>query len=492
MKNSNKKIEVVIAQVSPDYARSQIPGVATDISGQIAAKGGQGVVVPLFTKGLHEMIQGQKGVLAELIRQNMPWLPPNLENLMLPAWYYLEHNEFKVAPGPNGIDVYYFILKREKDKKTGDKFTIFDITNQEIRIIDENDPIFTKAKDIHINAEKLRMEALNTFIRRHNNFMDRLEGAGRRGGIQGWCPMVGAALKIAQDRKIQLDAQIAAAAARQGAPGAATRVQLQEDFSRGAEAAFADALKNGSMFSTFEDVIVHILSKSAGQEDELAAHIRANQLDLSNLVSNLVQKGVDRQEAQNQVDGMLVFIADVADRIVQERQRKRDRVPTPKEPVDADTLRKQVPSRIEELTIDDMPAFVHSRLQGYTHMRNYEAQGRAMMAGIGEDQMTDVNNVITHMQSIKDIVCLNPRWPKTLAEISQTPLAVQTLKAAKDGLLDFFKKYNSEMFVTDKETGNLRINKTRIGGGQGKEALGNLKLCIYLVQVYDKLEMMGI
>lgn len=492
MKNSNKKIEVVIAQVSPDYARSQIPGVATDISGQIAAKGGQGVVVPLFTKGLHEMIQGQKGVLAELIRQNMPWLPTNLENLMLPAWYYLEHNEFKVAPGPNGIDVYYFILKREKDKKTGDKFTIFDITNQQIRIIDENDPIFTKAKDIHINAEKLRMEALNTFIRRHNNFMDRLEGAGRRGGIQGWCPMVGAALKIARDRQIQLAAQIAAAAARQGAPGAATRVQLQEDFSRGAEDAFADALKNGSMFSTFEDVIVHILSKSAGQEDELAAHIRANQLDLSNLVSNLVQKGVNRQEAQNQVDGMLVFIADVADRIVQERQRKRDRVPTPKEPVDVDTLRKQVPSRIEELTIDDMPAFVHSRLQGYTHMRNYEAQGRAMMAGIGEYQMTDVNNVITHLQSIKDIVCLNPRWPKTLEEISQTPLAVQTLKAAKDGLLDFFKKYNSEMFVTDKETGNLRINKTRIGGGQGKEALGNLKLCIYLVQVYDKLEMMGI
>jgi len=87
-------------------------------------------------------------------------------------------------------------------------------------------------------------------------------------------------------------------------------------------------------------------------------------------------------------------------------------------------------------------------------------------------------------------VCDNNQFFSTLAEISQIPLAVQTLKAAKDGLLDFFKKYNSEMFVTDKETGDLRINKTRIGGGQGKEALGNLKLCIYLVQVYDKLEMM--
>ena len=491
MKNSNKNIEVVVAQVSPDYARSQIPGVATDIEGQIRAKGGQGVVVPLFTRSLHEMTGGGKGVLADLIRQHMPWLPPNLENLMLPAWYYLEHHEFKAAPGPNGRDVYYFILKREKDKKTGEKFTIFDITNQEIRTIDENDPIFTQAKDIHINTEKIRMEALNILIKRHNRFMEGLEDAGRRGGIPAWCQMVGAARKIAQDRKTQLEAQIAAAAARQGAPEAAGRVELQKNFSRGAEAAFADALKDESKFSTFESVIIHILSQAVGQEAELAAKIRANGLDLSNLVSNLVQKGVDRQEAQNQVDGMLVFITDVAERIVQERQRKRDRVPTPREPVDAENLRRQVPSSIPVLTIDDMPAFVHSRLQGYAHMRNYEAQGRAMMAGIETEQIEDVDKVIKHMNEIISIVCKN-RYFSKLEEISQSQLRVQTLKAAKGGLLDFFKKYNSEMFVTNKETGDLRINKTRIGGGQGKEALGNVKLCIYLVQIYDKLEMMGI
>jgi hypothetical protein len=492
MKRLNNNIEVVVAQVSPDYARSKIPGVATDIGGQIASGGGPGVVIPLFTKNLHEMISGGKKTLAELIRQHMPWLPHDIENLQLPTWYYLEHHQFKVAPGPNGIDVYYFILKRESDKKQGDKFTIFDITNREIRIIDQNDPLFTKAKDIHVEAEKIKMATLNRIIRSHNNFMDGLEEAGRSGGIRAWCPMVFAALKLAEDRKTQLKAQLAAAEARKGSTGAELRVQLQEDFSQGVEAAFADALKNKSMFSTFENIIVHFLSKFAGKEDLLAAQVRARQINLSNLVSNLIQNGDDELDAQNKVDGMLSFLADVADKIVQERQRKRDRTPTPKDPVDVETLRKQVPTKIEELNIEDMPAFVHSRLQGYSHMRNYESQGKAMVAEINREQMTDIDDVITHMQSIIDIVCKNPSFPARLKEISKTPLAVQTLKAAKDRLLDFFKKYNSEMFVIDKENKDLRINKTRIGGGRDSTALGNLQLCIYLVKVYDKLEKMGI
>jgi hypothetical protein len=73
--------------------------------------------------------------------------------------------------------------------------------------------------------------------------------------------------------------------------------------------------------------------------------------------------------------------------------------------------------------------------------------------------------------------------------IRQNPAAKQALIDSGQAIRDYFQKYSSEMFIEDPEgSGNFRIDKRRIGGGSGTDAIGELRLGIYLLRVVEQLD----
>lgn len=507
MKKTINSRNIKIADISEDFSKSKLPDQAAALS----VPSEHGEAVALFNRPLADLIRGgMSGAravaerdaypgLRELVKRYMPWVPADFaDRLNLPAFYYLEHYMAKVTKNPQtGQDVLFVILAREKDAKTKQEvFTIFDLTNQKIKRVEENDPLFDRAKTIHINAEQARLQHLNTLAKAHDDFIYRLEQNPNAGGITAWCPMVLKAIRVAEDRNTVMQAHIHATQARQGGAKGQAMMAAEDRARAGEDTEFQKALSDQGFFKDAEHVIVHVLERygKVDRMDELASRIRGGALQFPQLVANLSRR-VPQAQAQQMVDGMIAFIADIADRIKdkydQDLAAKKTRQQTISTPQQGAGERPNIPETIGEFTIEDMPAWVHGRLQGYAKMENYESQGGAMQASI-DAEVKALASLIDGLRKIHINICQDGNFPKNRAALQGNPAAIQEVSNAKQVLLDYFQKYSSSMFVLkDKDTGAMRIDKRRIGSGQADKAIANLELGIYLVHMTNKLDAMG-
>lgn len=504
MKKTINSRNIKVADISEDFSASKLPGQAASLS----VPGGQEAVA-LFNRPLADLIKGgMSGAravadrdaypgLKALVKRYMPWAPDDFAELLkLPAFYYLEHYMAKVTRDPaNGQEVLFVILTREKDPKTkAEVYTIFDLTNGRIRNVDDNDPLFEHAKTIHVNAEQARLQHLNQIASAHDDYMARLNANPNAGGITAWCPMLIKSVRVADERLAVLNAQIHAAGAR----GAGLQQRISaENRARDSETdEFQKALSSPSFFEGVENVIVHILEKygDVSKMDQLAAQIRAGALSFPHLVESLVRQGTPRNRAEEMVSGMMDFIADISDRIKekydQDLAQKKVRQTEISTPQPGAGERPNIPETIGQFTMDDMPAWVHGRLQSYAKMSNYATQGQAQQVSI-DAEVKALTVLRDNLKSMHGHICLDGNFPKNRAALQGNQAAIQDVSNAKQAMLDYFQKYSSAMFVEDKETGNMRVDKRKIGSGSSAQAVANLELGIYLMHMVNKLDSMG-
>jgi hypothetical protein len=496
--NRNMKVAV-----SEEFSGSKLP----DQAARLSVPGGDAAVA-MFSRPLSDLIKGgMSGArgkddrdaypgLSALVKRHMPWLPEDFaDKLSLPAFYYLEHYMAKVTRDPaTGQEVLFVILAREKDPKTKEEvYTIFDLTNQHIRRVDDNDPLFEHAKTIHINAEQARLQHLNLLAAAHDEFVTRLNANPNTGGVTAWCLMLVKAMRVANERLSVLGAQMHAAGAR--GEGLQKRLDAEQAARAGETDEFQKALTHPSFFGGAEQVIVHILEShgEVSKMDELASGIRTGALSFPHLVENLSRQ-VPREQAEQVVDGMMKFIADIADRVKekyeQDLSQKKERQRDIADPQAEMGERPNIPETIGQFTMDDMPAWVHGRLQSYARMSNYATQGTAQQMSIDAEvkALTVLKNNMNDMQAH---ICLDGDFPKNRAALQVNPAAIQVVSNAKQAMLDYFQKYSSAMFVEDKESGNMRIDKRKIGSGNSAQAVANLELGIYFIHMTNKLDAMG-
>jgi hypothetical protein len=503
MKKTVNSRNMKVAQISEEFSRSKLPGQAAALS----IPGGDAAVA-MFSRPLADLIKGgMAGArstqereaypgLRALVKRYMPWLPEDFaEKLKLPAFYYLEHYMAKVTRDPaTGQEVLFVILAREKNPKTKEEvYTIFDLTNQQIKRVDDNDPLFEHAKTIHVNAEEARLQHLNSLASAHDQFMERLNANPNAGGVTAWCSMLVKAIRVADERLAVLGAQKHAAENRE--PGLRQRMDAEQSARVGEGDEFQKALTSPSFFEGAESVIVHILEShgEASKMDELARSIRAGALSFPHLVDNLSRQ-MPRDQAEQIVDGMMKFIADIADRIKekydQDAVTEKTRQTKIENPQVGGGDRPNIPESIGQFTMEEMPAWVHGRLQSYTKMTEYTAQGRAMSISLNVE-IKALTILRDNMQLIQTHVCKDTNFPKNRAALLGNPAAIQDVSNAKQAMLDYFQKYSSAMFVEDKESGEMRIDKRKIGSGNSNQAVANLELGIYLIHMSNKLDAMG-
>lgn len=96
-----------------------------------------------------------------------------------------------------------------------------------------------------------------------------------------------------------------------------------------------------------------------------------------------------------------------------------------------------------------------------------------------------------NMKKIHTHICVDGNFPKNRAALLGNPAAIQDVSNAKQAMLDYFQKYSSAMFVEDKDSGEMRIDKRKIGSGNSAQAVANLELGIYLIHMSNKLDAMG-
>jgi len=503
MKKTVNSRYMKVAQISEEFSRSKLPGQAAALS----VPGGDAAVA-MFNRPLADLIKGgMSGArskeereaypgLRALVKKYMPWLPEDFaDRLNLPAFYYLEHYMAKVTRDPaTGQEVLFVILAREKDPKTKEEvYTIFDLTNQRIRRVDENDPLFEHAKTIHINAEQARLQHLNSLAAAHDDYMTRLNANPNAGGVTAWCPMLVKAIRVADERLSVLGAQMHAAGTR--GEGLQKRLDAEQTARAGEADEFQKALTHPSFFEGAEHVIVHILEShgDVSKMDQLANSIRTGALSFPHLVENLSEQ-MPKDQAEKTVEKMMNFIADIADRIkekyeqdlAQKKERQRDIA----DPQAGMGERPNIPETIGQFTMDDMPAWVHGRLQSYARMSNYATQGTAQQMSI-DAEVKALTVLRDNMKGMQAHICLDGGFPKNRAALQANPAAVQDVSNAKQAMLDYFQKYSSAMFVEDKESGNVRIDKRKIGSGNSAQAVANLELGIYLIHMTNKLDAMG-
>jgi hypothetical protein len=258
---------------------------------------------------------------------------------------------------------------------------------------------------------------------------------------------------------------------------------------------FQKALTHLSFFKYTEDVIVHILEtyREVSKMDELASGIRTGALSFPHLVEN-VSRQMPREQAEQTVDGMMKFIADVADRVKEKHEQdlaqKKERQRDIADPQAGMGERPNIPETIGQITMDAMPAWVHGRLQSYARMSNYATQGNAQQMSIGAE-VEALTVLRDNMNDMQAHICRDGGFPKNRAALQANPAAIQDVSNAKQAMLDYFQKYSSAMFVEDKESGNMRIDKRKIGSGNSAQAVANLELGIYFIHMTNKLDAMG-
>jgi hypothetical protein len=123
-------------------------------------------------------------------------------------------------------------------------------------------------------------------------------------------------------------------------------------------------------------------------------------------------------------------------------------------------------------------------------MSNYATQGTAQQMSI-DAEVKALTVLRDNMKGMQAHICLDGGFPKNRAALQANPAAIQDVSNAKQAMLDYFQKYSSAMFVEDKESGNMRIDKRKIGSGNSAQAVANLELGIYLIHMTNKLDAMG-
>jgi len=512
------------AQVSPDFSASRLPEQAARLTIP-PTPGNAGEAIAAFNKPLKEfIIGGRRGAgkknsperavdpgLDDMLARHMPWAvsadggdPDFADKLQLPAFYYLEHHMVKVGrDSETGDHHLYVILSRSKDPNCppfnpgmgqtvadGERITILDLTQARLRNLCSSDQIFVNAITMHVNHENARMEVLNKYIEAHDRLSESLERNPVAGGLTRWCPMVLASIGIVNDRLAKLGAMKQAYENR-GNTGLSERVLAEGRARQGSDLAFRAALSNNSMFKAMEDVIVHIFSQYSGEEGKIAEAVQSGNLDFSDMERNLSQS-MNPQNARDMINGLKGFLVEASlafDKFEQESLRKvkqrRQDIEAPKPGVG--TL-PQAPSKIGPLEPGDMPKWVFNRMQSYRKMDNWASQGIAANLDIGAvDKALRV--LLGNLNSIHQTICPTRQFPKKLELIRQNPAAKQALIDSGQAIRDYFQKYSSEMFIEDPEgSGNFRIDKRRIGGGSGADAIGELRLGIYLLRVVEQLD----
>jgi hypothetical protein len=490
------------ADVSGDFIDHRVPDEAARLSA------GQDAIVALLRMPFSDLIKGgrtgarkkdereQYPGLEALINQHIPGLPQDFASkLNLPVWYYLQGHMIKATVDPEtGSDVLFVILKREKPKGAPDEvYTILDITNRTIKEVGATDPLFNGAKNIHVIEQTQKLEEINKLAAKYDEFMSKLNRHNSSQSLTAWCPMMMKSIKLANDRKFQLALQKNAMDTREGSSKADIRMDAEARFRGGEDDAFARALTNQGFFKQVEDVIIHIMSKyPVSKMGQLSEGIRNGTINFPFLVANLTPQ-MGAQRAQATVQGIMNFIQDMASRMQEHYDNNlestKDRQKSIANPQAGDVELPNIPDQMGQFGIEDMPSWVHGRLQGFTNsMENYEAQGGAMSASINAE-MKALDSLIEHLQIAHQIICADPNFPKNRAALANSPNDVATISSAKKVVVDYFQKYSSDFFVQDGD--RKRIDKRKIGSSEPRKSMANLLLATYLHQIWNYMNKMG-
>lgn len=509
MKNLKK-----LSQVSEEFSEKKLPKQLAKLSIPPQEDGSaEAQALMIYEKSLGELVGkiNLRKFIAALKEKGagLGWLENiNEEDLKMPAIVFAEHHQLKKYTDQNGVEHLVILFARSMEGNT-EVFHIFDLHPQSFgfRTVDATDPLFAKMQEVHVDDREIRRARLNKYIEQHDKFFRESSAVG---GIPAFCMMLHKAIQWGELRKTKIQAQAQAISDRVAKKS--DMYTKAEDYATGAEPAeganpgfgsaedeFKNALSGRGFFDSAKSIIVHILGQYQARPYALVSSIESGQLRLDQVRDGLVRQGVDANHAQNVVDGMIEFIKLCAAEI----QRKADaaKASADKREKEKKEREKQltgirpelpnIPGEIGQLTIDDMPKFVATRMHTYKSSRSFIKQEEEVGKSI-ESDADQIVAAVDVMKRIRDEWCSDESaFPRKINEINQNPQARAALESASDFLWTYYNRYASKMFIDDGD-GRLRPDKRKIGSGRDEADLAALPLSIYIHHVIKKLhEILG-